>query len=124
MPVCAPGICRIADRARRARKRSPGGFSGKSAPTSKGIWTSVMRTRTKLKRVELDVIVDRHGFEARLVERHVEDSLLARGRKTPGEIGAEFLDQERDAFGAAPLVSDRIFHRLLERDADALHPHA
>src|SRR5262245_44507503 len=78
------------------------GLAGRSAQTRKGMVSSDSGG------IEIDVIADGHGFEAVLIERDVEDRLLLLLVEAAGEIGAELLDEKRDAFGAAALMPDRI----------------
>src|SRR5690606_7245474 len=68
--------------------------------------------------IQVDVFVDWHGFEARLVQRYIQDTRLLPGRKAPGQVGAELGLEQGNALGAAALVADGVFaHDFVERAA-------
>src|SRR6266852_424062 len=115
MPVCAPGICRIWGRERRARKRSPAGLSGKSAPTRNGMQASLFPIDQNSHGIEIDIITGAHAFEASLIQRYVENFPLLCGREATPEIGAEFFDQERNPFCAPASVTNGIFDQLFRQ---------
>src|SRR5262245_53244196 len=74
--------------------------------------------------IEIDVIVHAHGLETVLIERHVEDRALLLFIEAAREIGAELLDEKRDAFGASALMPDRIFDDDLGERGAILEQHA
>src|SRR5690606_22379650 len=62
-------------------------------------------------------IAHRHGFQPRLVQRHVEDALLALGVETSREVAAELFLQQRQALVAAARMADGVFHQHLVQRA-------
>ena len=67
-----------------------------------------------LRNVEVHVLVDGHGLEARAVERGFEDTLLLRFGKAAAQVGFEFFHQQRQAFAAAAAMADRLFDGFFE----------
>src|SRR5258708_32396988 len=58
---------------------------------------------------QVDEIVHWSRLESCRIERQIEDRALLFGRKTPGQVGLEFLDEYRNALLAAAAVADGIF---------------
>ena len=73
-----------------------------------------MTDRRTLWNVEVDVLVDGHGFKAVAIERGEEDFFLAFLREAAAEIRLEFLDQQRQAFRTAAAMTQGILDCLFK----------
>jgi hypothetical protein len=88
------------------------------AQGEKFLWSLQSQSReSALGNVEVHVFVDGHGFEARTIERGIEDALLLRRGEAAAEVGFEFFDQQWQAFAAAATVTDGVLHCFLENFA-------
>src|SRR5690606_35223126 len=88
--------CRDAGRAATARP------SGRVHPQAYHRWDV-------LDDVQIHVLVYRHAFQCRLVQRDVQNALLLSGGKASCQIGTELGFEQRDAVVASTLVADGIF---------------
>src|SRR6266581_8306721 len=58
---------------------------------------------------QVDELVDWRGLQRGGVQREIEYRALLPGGESAGEVGPEFLDEDRDPLLAATAVTDRVF---------------
>src|SRR6218665_3838102 len=107
MPLCAPGSRRMPPRSSSARRRSPAGCAGQPAASREGM----LRLSSPRAGIEIDMVIPRSWCQPFLVERDLQDLLLALGCQGQRQMGAELGFEQRQALGAPALVADRIGHQ-------------